>query len=111
MRGAWVSLIQAAVALIIGYGVVAFRDPFGIRPVCFGCRETSRGMEYMVASESVALQALGFELIRDLEPGAGMYITVDGAVHTRQCAKDPVYSPCIFEYVYLARPDSIIDED
>ena len=99
----------AAVALVAGYGVVAFRDPNAIRPVCFGVRETSEGKEYIVASESVALDLLGFELERDLAPGEAIVITAEGSVHVRQCARDPRYSPCIFEYVYLARPDSIID--
>ena len=100
----------AAIAMIVGYGVVAFRDPFGIRPVCFGYRETDEGREYMIASESVALDALGFELMRDLEPGEAIVIDTKAGIHTRQCAENPVYSPCIFEYVYLARPDSIIDD-
>ena len=100
----------AAVSLIIGYGIVAFRDPNGIRPVCYGIRETEHGMEYMVSSESVALNALGFELVRDLEPGEAVYIETDGSVHSRQCASEPRYAPCIFEYVYLARPDSMIDD-
>ena len=100
----------AAVGLIFGYGVVAFRDPFAIRPLCFGAREASEGMEYMVASESVALDALGFELVRDLDPGEAMVVTLDGEVHARQCFAEPQFSPCIFEYVYLARPDSIIDD-
>ena len=100
----------AAVAMIMGYGIVAFRDPRGIRPVSFGQRESAEGVEYMAASESVALDALGFELIRDIEPGEALYITNDGEVQARQCAEDPVYAPCIFEYVYLARPDSIIDD-
>ena len=99
----------AAVALVIGYGVVAFRDPYGIRPVCYGVRETDEGIQYMVASESVALNALGFELVRDLYPGEAVYITDDGKLYCRQCADDPQYAPCIFEYVYLARPDSMID--
>jgi len=100
----------AAIAMIVGYGVVAFRDPFGIRPVCFGFRDTAAGREYMIASESVALDALGYELERDLEPGEAIYVDTEARVHTRQCADNPVYSPCIFEYVYLARPDSIIDD-
>jgi len=103
-RGAY-----AAVVLIVGYGIVAFRDPHGIRPVVFGKRETRGGVEYMVASESVALDVLGFELMRDIFPGEAVYISLDGALYTRQCAEHPAYSPCIFEYVYLARPDSIID--
>jgi amidophosphoribosyltransferase len=100
----------AAIAMIVGYGVVAFRDPFGIRPVCFGYRDSEDGREYMVASESVALDALGFELVRDLEPGEAVFINTESEIHTRQCAENPVYAPCIFEYVYLARPDSIIDD-
>ncbi|MCK5382574.1 MAG: amidophosphoribosyltransferase [Gammaproteobacteria bacterium] len=100
----------AAVAMITGYGVVAFRDPFGIRPLVFGKQETPQGTNYMMASESVALDALGYELVRDVAPGEAVFITLDGQLHTRQCADNPSVMPCIFEYVYLARPDSIIDE-
>jgi amidophosphoribosyltransferase len=99
----------AAVAMITGQGIVAFRDPHGIRPLVYGKRETEQGVNYMAASESVALDALGYELIADVAPGEAVFITLDGQIHTRQCAENPVISPCIFEYVYLARPDSIID--
>lgn len=99
----------AAVAMISGFGILGFRDPYGIRPVIFGERDTEAGKEYMIASESVAITSLGFTIIRDIEPGEAIFITKDGKLHTRQCAEHPQYSPCIFEYVYLARPDSIID--
>ena len=99
----------SVVAMITGYGIVGFRDPHGIRPVCFGERQTKKGTEYMIASESVALQAMGFQLVRDIEPGEAVYISQDGKLSTRQCAKNPKTSPCIFEHVYLARPDSIMD--
>ncbi len=99
----------AVVMLIIGYGVVAFRDPFGIRPLMIGKRKTDKGVEYMVASESVAMDALGFERMRDVEPGEAVYIDSKGNFSSKQCAEKPVYAPCIFEYVYFARPDSIID--
>ena len=99
----------AAVAMISGFGILGFRDPYGIRPVIFGERETDAGKEYMIASESVAITSLGFTIVRDIEPGEAIFITKDGKLHTRQCAEHPQYSPCIFEYVYLARPDSIID--
>ncbi len=104
VRGAY-----AAVAIINSHGIVAFRDPYGIRPAVFGKRLTDKGVEYMVASESVAIDALGFELVRDIDPGEAVFIDVEGHIHTRQCAENPVYSPCVFEYVYFARPDSIID--
>ncbi len=100
----------AVVSTIVGKGVLAFRDPFGIRPACFGKRETDDGVEYMVASESVALHALGFKLVRDLQPGEAIYIDIEGNLSTRQCAQDPQNVPCIFEYVYFVRPDSIIDD-
>ncbi|MDG9667286.1 amidophosphoribosyltransferase [Hahella sp. CR1] len=99
----------AVIAMITGYGIVAFRDPNGIRPACFGKRETAKGPEYMIASESVALSALGFELQRDIAPGEAVYIETDGSLHTQQCVENPKLNPCIFEYVYFARPDSIMD--
>jgi len=99
----------AVVSLIARYGLVAFRDPNGIRPLVYGKREGEGGTEYMVASESVALNVLGFSLIADVAPGEAIYITVDGELHSRQCAKNPTLNPCIFEHVYFARPDSIMD--
>lgn len=99
----------AAVAMISGFGILGFRDPFGIRPVIFGERDTEAGKEYIIASESVAIDSLGFTVIRDIKPGEAIFITKDGKLHTRQCAENPQYSPCIFEHVYLARPDSVID--
>lgn len=100
-----------AVALMITRdGIVGFRDPNGIRPLCYGARETETGVDYMIASESVALVTQGYHLIRDIEPGEAIYITKNGHVHTQQCSKEPKYNTCIFEYVYFARPDSIIDD-
>jgi amidophosphoribosyltransferase len=100
----------AAVAMIIGYGIVGFRDPNGIRPVCYGKRSTPQGDEYMIASESVALDILGFDLIDDIQPGEAVCIQTNGEVFVQQCASNPGYSPCIFEQVYFARPDSVIDD-
>ncbi len=99
----------ACVAAIIGNGMVAFRDPHGIRPLALGKRETAAGDEYMVASESVALDAVGFEFLRDVAPGEAVYITEQGKLHSKQCAEAPMNAPCIFEFVYFARPDSCID--
>jgi amidophosphoribosyltransferase len=99
----------AVIAIISGIGIVGMRDPFGIRPLCYGKRESELGTEYMVASESVALDAAGYTMVRDLAPGECIYITQAGDVHTRQCSENPVLSPCLFEYVYLARPDSVMD--
>ena len=100
----------AITALVAGYGVVGFRDPFGIRPLVYGKRETESGTEYMLASESVALDVCGFQLVRDVAPGEAVVIDRDGLLHTHQCADRPLYSPCIFEYVYFARPDSTMDD-
>jgi len=99
----------AVIGMIVGRGVFAFRDPLGIRPAVIGQRVTDKGVEYAVVSESVALQGLGFTLMRDIAPGEAVYIDMEGNLHTKQCAQNPVLAPCIFEYVYLARPDSIID--
>ncbi len=100
----------AVVAMIIGYGIVAFRDPHGIRPLVLGSRKSGTRMERIVASESVALDALGFELDRDVLPGEAIFIDKSGEIHSRRQAETQTYSPCIFEFVYFARPDSIIDK-
>jgi len=105
VRGAY-----ATVALIVGYGMVAFRDPNGIRPLVFGKRETENGVEYMIASESVALDACSFKFVRDVAPGEAIFFSENGQIHSKQCSESPTYSPCIFEFVYFARPDSTIDK-
>ena len=99
----------AVVCAVLGLGIVAFRDPHGIRPLVLGKRSLAQGDEYMVASESVALDVLGFERVRDVEPGEGLVITADGQLHARQCAPASEHATCIFEYVYFARPDSMIE--
>ncbi|CAN5913276.1 amidophosphoribosyltransferase [soil metagenome] len=99
----------AVVALIAGYGLLAFRDPYGIRPLCFGSSTSPDGGEIMVASESVALEGTGHTLTRDVAPGEAIFIDLKGVVHTQQCADKPSLNPCMFEFVYLARPDSIMD--
>ncbi|MBD8530284.1 MULTISPECIES: amidophosphoribosyltransferase [unclassified Massilia] len=104
VRGAY-----AVVAQIAGHGMLAFRDPYGIRPLCLGMNEGENGVEYMVASESVALEGIGFRFLRDIAPGEAVFIGEDGSFHERQCAENPSLNPCAFEYVYLARPDSVID--
>ncbi|GHD45654.1 amidophosphoribosyltransferase [Marinobacter persicus] len=105
-RGAY-----GVIAMITGYGIVGFRDPNGIRPACYGVREDENGQkEYMIASESVALNAAGFTLVRDIAPGEAVYIETDGTLYTEQCAENPKLYPCIFEHVYFARPDSIMDK-
>jgi len=104
VRGAY-----AVVAEIAGYGMLAFRDPYGIRPLCVGKVETESGVEWMVASESVSLEGMGFKLERDVAPGEAIFVDRDGRFAARQCADHAQLSPCIFEYVYFARPDSLMD--
>lgn len=104
VRGAY-----SAIAMITGYGIVGFRDPYGIRPLVYGKRETRFGTDYMMASESIALDALGFQLIGNVAPGQAIYIDQAGVIHKQQCVDMTQHSPCLFEYVYLARPDSVID--
>ncbi|MEK6243534.1 MAG: amidophosphoribosyltransferase [Pseudomonadota bacterium] len=104
VRGAY-----AVIAMIAGHGVLAFRDPYGIRPAVIGYNETPEGIEYMVSSESVAVEAIGFRVLRDIAPGEAVFIDEDGNFFSQQCADRTALNPCIFEYVYLARPDSVID--
>ncbi len=103
-RGAY-----AVVAMIAGYGLLAFRDVYGIRPLVIGGHETEQGIDYLIASESVALDTLGYKLIRDIAPGEAVFIDFEGNFHSQLCAPQASLNPCIFEYVYLARPDSVID--
>ena len=103
----------AVIALIAGHGLLAFRDPFGIRPLVFGMTELPAadggGVEVMVASETVALEGTGHRTVRDVAPGEAIFIDMAGRLHAEQCAQNPSLHPCMFEYVYLARPDSVID--
>jgi amidophosphoribosyltransferase len=99
----------AVIAQIAGFGLVAFRDPHGIRPLCLGSNKTDAGTEWMVASESVALTGCGFTFERDVQPGEAVLIDLDGHLSSQQCAQGPVLSPCVFEYVYFARPDSLMN--
>ena len=99
----------AIVSVVLGLGLVAFRDPHGIRPLVLGRREGVEGVEYAVASESVALDLTGFTRVRDVAPGEAIVITPRGQLHARQCAQSATHAPCIFEYVYFARPDSMIE--
>ena len=103
-RGAY-----AVVAHIMDTGLLAFRDPYGIRPLCIGFSETARGVEYMIASESATFEGIGFRFLRHVLPGEAVFIDHDANLYSRQCAENPSLNPCIFEYVYLARPDSNID--
>ena len=104
VRGAY-----AVVVMIAGYGLLAFRDPYGIRPLVIGRNETPDGTEYLVASESVAIDTLGFKMLRDVAPGEAVLIDLRGKFLSRQCAERTVHAPCMFEFVYLARPDSLMD--
>jgi amidophosphoribosyltransferase len=99
----------AVIALIAGYGLLAFRDPYGIRPLVYGQADLPGGKELMIASETVALEGTGHTVVRDIYPGEAIFIDMDGNVHSEQCAEMPTLHPCMFEYVYLARPDSVID--
>ncbi len=100
----------AFLALIPGYGLLGVRDPWGIRPLVYGKRETPLGLEYAMASESVALDVLGFELLGDVLPGEAVFISAEGEIIRQQCADKVQYTPCIFELVYFARPDSMMDD-
>lgn len=101
----------AVVALIPNFGIVAFRDPLGIRPLVVGTRDMGEQQaDVIVASESVVLDAVEFELLRDVAPGEALIVTLDGKMHFQQCAEKPGIAPCLFEFVYMARPDSIIDD-
>ena len=100
----------AVVATVLGLGLLAFRDPNGIRPLVLGKRETLLTDEYAVASESVALDILGFTRLRDIAPGEAVVITDDGQMHVHQAAAKQKHTPCIFEFVYFARPDSMMDD-
>jgi amidophosphoribosyltransferase len=100
----------AVVSLVLGLGLVAFRDPHGIRPLVLGRRETAEGIEYALASESVALDILGFTRLRDVKPGECVVVTPRGEIHSEVCAPAGEHAPCIFEFVYFARPDSMMDD-
>ena len=104
VRGAY-----AVVAMVAGHGMLAFRDPHGVRPLIVGRADTEKGVEFLVASESVTLDTLNFKVMRDVAPGEAILVDESGNFHSRQCVQNPQLNPCIFEYVYLARPDSVID--
>ena len=106
VRGAYSTVI-----MINGIGLVGFRDPFGIRPLIVGRKENDLlGSEYMIASESIVLDVLGFEVMNDVSAGEGVFVNLDGEIHIQACIDNPIHTPCIFEYVYLARPDAVIDK-
>jgi amidophosphoribosyltransferase len=100
----------AAIVMIIGVGIVGFRDPYGIRPIVYGEKMTDKGTEYIISSESVGIDALDYTLVRDIDPGEAVFISSKGEFKGKQCAEKVKLAPCIFEYVYFARPDSIIDK-
>lgn len=100
----------SVVVMIQGYGLLAFRDPHGIRPLAYGQRDTDHGKEFMCASETIALDALGFKLIDDVQPGQAVFVDLQGVIHRHQCVPRAMRNPCIFEFIYLARPDSVIDK-
>ncbi|NNE39077.1 MAG: amidophosphoribosyltransferase, partial [Gammaproteobacteria bacterium] len=100
----------AAIVMIIGVGIVGFRDPYGIRPIVYGEKMTDKGTEYIISSESVGIDALDYTLLRDIDPGEAIFISSKGEFKAKQCAEKVKLAPCIFEYVYFARPDSIIDK-
>ncbi len=100
----------AVVTLITGFGLLAFRDPKGIRPLVIGEREGKNHKEYIIASENASFSALGFQTLRDVEPGEAVFIDLNGQLHSQQCADNPEPMPCLFEYVYLARPDATLDQ-
>ena len=105
IRGAY-----SVIFMINGVGIVGFRDPFGIRPLIFGSRENDLlGPDYMFASESTVLDTLGFNIISDVEPGEAVFVNKEGEMFREACIDNPIHTPCIFEYVYLARPDAVID--
>jgi amidophosphoribosyltransferase len=99
----------AVVALVIGQGLLAFRDPYGIRPLIYGEKDTPQGKSYMIASESVALSALGYKIVRDVLPGEAIFIDMKGQFHSKICSENTRLMPCLFELVYLSRPDSVLD--
>jgi amidophosphoribosyltransferase len=99
----------AVIALIAGHGLLAFRDPYGIRPLALGEGTVDGVNEVMLASESVAIEGTGHRFLRDVAPGEAVFVDLDGRIHARQCAESPTLNPCMFEYVYLARPDSVLD--